>query len=259
MKNVVLRLMTMVVLGVLLLGLLPGKTQYRETEEITVLRNPEPEEIYIYIRSAKARHQDDGNGLVEVEFTTDTAQVLTEMRMVTVYCGKQDLTFALTEENQGDVHRVSFLTAEQPETVRIEIRAHETQEGLLLISDGDGQLCGKAEAPVDGERILLLSGACPGTVYQIYRIAELPELMSGELRVSGEPTVKEREGYAVPERHAVTLIADTDGNAACNFTREGLADGLYLAVGKEENFYLCLPRVDATGELIGSILRIPLD
>ena len=258
MKNVVLRLITMVVLGVLLLGLLPGKTQYRETEAIAVYSNPEPDEIYVYIRSARARHQDDGNRLVEVEFTTDTAQVLTEMRMVTVYCGKQNLTFALTEENQGDVHRVSFLTAEQPETVRIEIRAHETQEGLLLISDGEGQLCGRAETPVDGDRILLLSGACPGTTYQIYRIAELPELLSGELCLSENPTVKERETYAIPDRYAITLVADSEGTATCNFTREGFADGLYLAVGEEEDFYLCIPRVDTSGELIGSILRISL-
>ena len=88
---------------------------------------------------------------------------------------------------------------------------------------------------------------------------QLPELLSGELCLSENPTVKERETYAIPDRHAITLVADSEGTATCNFTREGLADGLYLAVGKEENFYLCLPRVDATGELIGSILRIPLD
>ena len=258
MKHAAWRLTAMLVLGVLLLGLLPGKKQYRETEEITVLRNPEPEEIYIYIRSAKTRHQDDGNSLVEVEFTTDTAQMLSEMRMLTVFCETQSLTFALTEENQGDVHSVSFVTAEQPETVRIEIRAHETQPGLLLISDGEGQLCGYAEAPVDGDRILKLSGVRPGAEYQIYRIAELPELLSGELCLSENPTVKEQETYAVPDRHAVTLVADIDGTAICNFTREGLPDGLYLAVGEEDVFYLCLPRVDATGALISSILRIPL-
>ena len=259
MKNMALRLTSMVVLGVLLFaGLLPGKTPNRNGEEITVHRNPEPEEIYITVRSAKARRQEEDNSLMEVEFTTDTAQKLTAMRMVTVFCGKQKLSFALTEDNQEDVHRVSFLAEEQPEMVRIEIRAHETQAGLLLISDGEGKLCGSAAAPVDGDRILQLSGARPGAEYQIYRIAELPELLSGELCLSENPTVKERETYAIPDRHAITLVADSEGTATCNFTREGFADGLYLAVGKEENFYLCLPRVDATGELISSILRVCL-
>ena len=259
MKNFALRLTAMVVLGVLLLvALLPGKTPKRDAEEITVYQNPESEEIYIHIRSAEARYLDNGNSVIEVEFTTDTAKKLTGMRMVTVFCGNQKLRFALTEENQEDVHRVSFLAAEQPEWVWIEIRSHETQAGLLLISDGEGQLRGSASAPVDGDRILYLSGSRPGAVYQIYRISELSELLSGELSLSEKPTVKERETYAVPERHATTVIADPDGTALCNFTREGLADGLYLAVGEGEDLYLCLPRVDASGELMGSILRLSL-
>ena len=82
MKNMALRLTSMVVLGVLLFaGLLPGKTPNRNGEEITVHRNPEPEEIYITVRSAKARRQEEDNSLMEVEFTTDTAQKLTAMHL----------------------------------------------------------------------------------------------------------------------------------------------------------------------------------
>ena len=259
MKHMALRMMAVAILGGLLLaGLLPGTGTKRNAEEIMVYAYPEPEEIYITIRSAKARQLDDGNSLIEVEFSTDTAEILTEMRMVTVFSGNQKLTFALTADNQEEIHRVSFLAKEQPEPVWIEIWAHETQAGMLLISDGEGQLCGRTAAPVDGDRVLELSGACPGAAYQLYRIADLSELLSGELMLSEKPTVKERIAYAVPDRYATTVIADTDGKTVCNFTREGLEDGLYLAVGEDEDFYLCLPRVNASGELISSILRISL-
>ena len=193
MKNTALRMLTMAVLGVLMLaGLLPETEQPRDAVEIYVSENRQPEEIYITIRSANAWHQEDGSSVIEVEFTTDTAEILTDMRMVTVFSENQKLTFALTGDNQEDIHRVSFKAAEQPETVQIEIRAHETQEGLLLISDGEGQLCGKASAPVNGDRILRLSGARPGATYQIYRIGELSEVLSGEWRLSEKPSVKER-------------------------------------------------------------------
>ena len=49
-----------------------------------------------------------------------------------------------------------------------------------------------------------------------------------------------------------------DGTAICNFSQKGLADGLYLAVGEEETFYLCLPQVDASGELLSSMVSFSL-
>ncbi len=259
MREAAMRLAAMGMLAMILFtGLLPGKTEKQEDAGITVTGTYEQEEIFIYIRSANAQGRVDGGYLVEVEFTTDTAKSLTDMRMVTVFCGEQKSSFPLTEANLETVHRVNFVDVVQPETVRVEVRAHQTEEGLLLISDGEGQLCGSASAPVNGDRILRLSGACPGASFQIYRIADLSDLLSGLVILSGKPTVKERDTYAIPDRYATTITAEADGTISCNFTREGLQDGIYLAVGEREAFYVCLPLVEASGELRSSVVRLSL-
>ena len=259
MRKAAMRLAALVMLAVILFaGLLTGNRGKTVNGEVTEPEKDPPGEIYVYIRSAKAKHQTEGGYLVEVEFTTDTPDGLSGMRMVTVCCEKQQAAFSLTEDNLGDVHSVSFLTEQQPETVTVEVRAHQTEAGLLLISDGEGQLCGSASAPVNGDRILYLSGAKPCAAYQIYRIADLSDLLSGRIVVSSKPTVKEWETYGISANYATTLTTEADGTAVCNFTREGLEDGIYLAVGEGECFYVCLPKVDASGEFISSVVRISL-
>ena len=246
----------MLVLLVLFAVLHWGNAGPQEDGSIIDTGPREPEEIYIYIRSAKSQRKTDGNYLTEVEFTTDIPGELTGMRMVTVFCGKQKTAFSLTEDNLGNVHKVCIPARVPPEMVRVEVWAHQTEKGLLLISDGEGQLCGCAEAPVDGDRILHLSGAKPGASYHLYRIADLSELLSGRVTLSSQPTVKERVAYALPDRYAATITAEADGTLFFNFTREGLPDGIYLALGDGEAFYLCVPQVEASGEFVSSVVRL---
>lgn len=259
-KSLIWMTAVVLVLAVLLAACLkPGVTGWEDDAEIIAPGTyEEKERVDIHIRSAKANRRTDGGYEVEVLFSTDIAQSLEEMRMVTVFCGEQISGFALTEENLEDIHKTVFWVAVQPETVRVEVRAHQTETGLLLISDGEGQLCGCAEAPVDGDRILQLSGAKPGAAYRVYRIADLSELLSGLVKLNSRPTVKEREAYAVAENYVMTLMAEADGTAFCNFTGKGMPDGIYLAVGEGEAFYICLPIVEASGEFRSSVARLSL-
>lgn len=258
MREGAIRLVVMVILVVAAAGL-NGKMEGPADTEITVSDSRDWEEIYVFIRSATAQRQSSGEYLVEVEFSTDTPAALTGMRMVTVICGEHRSAFSLTEENQEDVHTVRLMAEDQPETVRVEVRSHDTEAGLLLISDGKGQLCGEAAASVDGDRLLRISGAQPCASFQIYRIADLPELLSGWVVVSSRPTVKERVNYAVSDRYVATIAAEADGTAFVNFTWEGWPDGIYLAVGERESFYICLPQVEASGEFKSSVVRLTLD
>ena len=260
MRKRILRSAIMAALGILLIAmLLPEKAEEEKDAGITVsVPAEEAEEVYVYICSADALRQRDGSYLVEVEFMTDTAQGFDGMRMVTVFCGDQKAVFSLTKENLDEVHTVSFAAADQPEEVKVEVRYHETEAGLLLMSDGDGLLCGKAIAPVDGDRVLRLSGGRAGASYRIYRVAELHELLSGMVVLSMEPSPEEMELYGVGERFVTTLILDENGNATCNFTLEGFGDGVYLVAGEGDAYYICLPLVEATGEFRGSAARLSL-
>ena len=260
MKGGELRLAAVILLVfVLVAELLPGKKGEKGDAGINVTAPyEENREVFIHVCSANAVRQRDGRYLVEVEFTTDSPGKLENMRMVTVFCGEQKTGFSLTKENLENVHTVSFLTAIQPETVRVEVRCHQTEAGLLLMSEGEGQLCGEAAAPVDGDRILQLSGGQPGASYQIYQVAELYELLAGMVVLNMEPTAREREAYAVRERYSTTLTMDERGAAICNFTLEGMEDGVYLVTGEGEAYYVCLPQVEASGEFKSSIVRLSL-
>lgn len=244
---------------VLVAGLLPGKREEKGDAEINVTAPyEENREVFVHVCAANAVRQRDGRYLVEVEFTTDSPGKLEIMRMVTVFCGDQKNGFSLTKQNLEEIHTVSFLTAGQPETVRVEVRYHQTEAGLLLMSDGEGQLCGEAAAPVNGDRILQLSGGRPGASYQIYQVAELYELLSGMVVLNVEPTAREREAYAVRERYSTTLTMDEHGAASCNLTLEGMEDGVYLVTGEGEAHYVCLPQVEASGQFKSSVVRLSL-
>lgn len=259
MKRVFIRLAAAVLALLLFAVLLAEKQERKEsTEGTTSGTYGEAEPVYIHIRSADAVWQRNGEYFVEVVFTTDMVKKLEDMRMVTVFCGEQQSDFFLTADNMDDVHTVFFKEVIQPEVIRVEVRAHQTEEGLLLIREGEGQLCGEAVSPVNGDRVLQLSSADAGAVYKIYRVAELSDLLSGMVVLNRTPTVKERVAYAVSENYITTLVADTHGTATCNFTREGLADGIYMVVGERESFYACLPMVDPSGAFVSSTVRISM-
>ena len=255
----IIRTAVMIVLGMLLiLMLLPGKAEEKNAGITVAAPYGENGDVYVHICFANAVRQRDGRYLVEVEFTTDTAQDLTGMRMVTVFCGEHKKVFSLTKDNMEELHSVNLVTEDQPEAVNVEVRYHQTEAGLLLMSDGEGKLCGEAVAPVDGDRILQLSGGQPGASYQIYAVAELYELLSGMVILNLEPKAEELVTYAVRERLMTTLTADENGDAFCNFTQEGFKDGVYLVAGEGDAHYVCLPQVEASGEFKSAVARLSL-
>lgn len=258
MKTGAIRLPAMFLLILLLvLGLIPEKSWQEEDTGIIVSRPCEENgDIDIHIREANAQRQTDGRYLVEVTFTTHAAYKLDNMRMVTVFCGEQSSTFPLTEDNLEDIHTVCITEAVQPESVRVEVRAHRTEGGLLLIADGEGQLCAEACAPVSGDRILLISGCRPEAVYEVYRVAELSDLLSGMVVLNLVPTAEELDTYAVPTRYMTSLTGNDKGAASCNFTMEGYDDGVYLIVGEKKACYVCVPQVEVSGAFRSSVVRL---
>lgn len=255
MKHMILRLtIAALAAAFLFVGLLSGETERKA--DIPVPSAPWNGNVNIHIRSANAQRQADGRYLVEVVFTTDTAEDPSDLLVATVFGREQTACFLLTEENREKVHEVRFTEAVQPEQVRVEVCAHETEAGLLLVTDDDGQLCGEAIAPVDGDRVLALSGAAPGADYHFYRVAELGEFLSGTVKLSLRPTEQEITSYAINDNHVLTVSAEADGTASANFSQARLADGVYLAVGEGNAFYVCLPQVEASGELRASSVRI---
>ena len=257
MQRGLIRLSAVLLSLLLMIVMLPERPKY---EEIRVTaENEVPDAVDIHIRSAVARDQGNGTYSVEVVFTTDMAGELEGMRSVTVFGDAQQHSFFLDGDNLEEVHTVCFTESEQPERIRVEVRFHRTEEGLLLMQEGEGVLCGEAEHPVDGDRFLRLSGGVPGEICGLYRVADLSEWLSGTVVLNWPPSVKERAQYAIRQRYAATVSLDKHGSGVLNFTREGLEDGLYLLEYGKMAMYICIPAVEASGTLCSSWVDVVLN
>lgn len=193
-------------------------------------RGPEP---VVHIYSAEAWRQQDGFCHVRMTFATES---FCGQRDLTVYCGEESRRLPLNGENAGEVHTLEFLVAEQPEEIRAAL-------------DGAGE----AAAPVDGERQLVVR-ASAGAVFQLQLVAPLWKVLSCPEEIAAEA---ERE-VLISDSPRVTLTADGTGRAYLNLTRSGLPDGLYLLTGEGQARYVCVPEVDASGELLGSTVTLPV-
>lgn len=199
---------------------------------------PEPS---VHIRSAQAVHQADGTYQVRVLLTTDATVHPGEALEISVSCADQRQSLPLTADTAGEVHSLEFSLSEQPEEVRAAVGR---SEGEPLGAD--------TAAPVDGDRRLILQGAAPGAVYRLCLVAELWQVLSCPLELCPDPEA----ATVAPDSPGATLTADSEGNASLNLTRAGLPDGLYLLEGEGKSQYVCLPRVDASGELLSSVVTV---
>lgn len=248
----------------------------------------------IHIRLARAEVQQDGTYQVTAEFTTNADWNPGDSLTVTVFCEDMHTSFPLTQENMGDTHSVSFSGILKPDMLRVEINGYQSAADVFLF-DGSGNrdatqsLVGyddstlpvhaEASTHISGDRILNLhkytpaepSGipadgteAEPGSGYtplanvefEIYRVADLWELLSGAVVLNKTPTGPELAQYKVSENYITTLITDGAGFASFNFSRAGYDDGVYLVVEKDnaavsqkaEPFYVSIPATNPEGD-----------
>lgn len=248
----------------------------------------------LHIQSAKAEKKEDGTFHVTVEFTTTADWNPGDQMTVTVFCEDQHRSFPLTAENMGDVHCVIFENVVKPENVRVEINGYQTAADVFLF-DGSGNrdatqsLVGyddstlpvhaEATTHISGDRILNIhkytpanqsgsandgtdvevgSGYTPlaNVEFEIYRVADLSDLLSGLVVLNKTPTAEEINRYKVSENYITTLVTDGAGFASFNFSEAGYSDGVYLVVEKDnpavavkaEPFYVSLPTTNPNGD-----------
>lgn len=248
----------------------------------------------LHIQSADAEKQEDGTYHVTVVFTTNADWNSGDDLTVTVFCGDQHNSFSLNGDNMGSVHSVHFEGIVKPDEVRVEINGYQTAADVFLF-DGSGNrdatqsLVGyddsrlpvhaEATTHISGDRILNIHKYSPSTPsgnesdgtdvevgggytplanveFEIYRVAELSDLLSGTVVLNKTPTAGELAKYKVSENYITTLITDGAGFASFNFSQAGYSDGVYLVVEKDnaavslkaEPFYVSIPTTNPDGD-----------
>lgn len=248
----------------------------------------------LHIQSAEAEKQEDGTYQVTVNFTTNADYNAGDDLTVTVFCEDQHSSFPLTGENMENIHSAVFDNVVKPDEVRVEINGYQTAADVFLF-DGSGNrdatqslvgyddstlpVHGEVTTHITGDRILNIHKYTPGTPsgeesdgtdvdvgsaytplanveFEIYRVAELSELLSGTVVLSKTPTAQELANYKVSKNYITTLITDAAGYATFNFSEAGYGDGVYLVVEKDnaavslkaEPFYVSIPTTNPDGD-----------
>lgn len=192
----------------------------------------------VHIRSAEGVRQENGTYRIYVTLTAETTVNRGEQTELTVFCGDEHQSILLTRDAAAEVHSLEFRSEVQPEAVRAVLEGAED-----------------AVSPVDGERVLTIQGGTPGAQYELKLVAELWQVFSCPMELCPEP-----ERAIVPsDSPGAFLEMDSGGYAVLNLTQVGLPDGLYLLKGEGEVRYVCLPRVDAAGDLLGSTVTIAVN
>lgn len=89
--------------------------------------------------------------------------------------------------------------------------------------------------------------------YAVYRVAQLREVLFGQVRISRIPTARELAQYQTRDNLIASVQTDAAGLASCHL---GYADGVYLVVEEGSGapaqrcqpFYVCVPAPDPSGE-----------
>ncbi len=135
-----------------------------------------------------------------------------------------------------------------------------------LIGRDSSQLPVHAEVTVEAERILnfykttkVATGndsyelkPLEGIIFDIYLAAELDEYLNGEKKLG---TAAEEASHYIYQQADYTAITDADGKATVNLTKNGMPDGVYLVVERDQTaiekpvdpFFVIIPATNAEG------------
>lgn len=220
-----------------------------------------------------AAEAEDGTYTVTVTFDINTVVDAGDELTLRATCGEQ----VYTEDLKAGANTVIFTGLSQPKAVTLEINGYE-QGGDVYLFDAVGDrtvsqsMIGydDSKLPVHGEvvaapdRVLNIlkttsdSGKEPlaNIRFDIYLVASMAQIESGEVMLSEKPTADEIAKYQTAENLVTTLTTDAQGFATYNLTQNGWPDGVYLiaeqfssaTTGPVDPFFVVVPGTAASGD-----------
>ena len=198
-----------------------------------------------------AVRQEDGTYTVTVEYYIDAVIGSEDSLSLTATCGDQVQSNPVVA-GQGSV---TFTGLDDRKEVKLVINGYQTGGDVYLFDAMGDRTTSQsmvgydsttlpvyAEVVVTPERIMNIyktSDAASGKIplanieFAIYQVATMEQLESGQVKLSEKPTAEEIAAYQTEANLVTTLITDSQGHAAYNFTQNGNPDGVYMIVEKE--------------------------
>lgn len=220
--------------------------------------------------------QQDGTYTVTVHYTVNTLLNGGDDLTLTASYGDTRQNVSLTEANlSGSLELIGVKPAED---VTLEVNGIQTGGDVYLFDSlGDRTVSqsmigyDESSLPVHAEvnvnnadHILQIfkttdqeDGKKPlaNIEFDLYRVASMEQIASGEVILSKEPTDEEIAKYQSEANLVTTLKTDAAGFASYNLTQNGQEDGVYLVVEKENPavvtaihpFFVAIPGTDIDG------------
>ncbi len=219
--------------------------------------------------------EEDGTYTLSASFHVSTVVGSGDELTLSASCGSQVQSVPLTEAGN---YSFSFTGMAQDQEIRLEINGYQTG-GDVYLFDAEGDRTSSqsmigydnSRLPVHGEavaspdriiNILKTTSADDGKMplanieFELYRVAAMAQLESGEVVLGEKPTAEEIKAYQTSANLVTVLKTDVQGLASFNFTENGQPDGVYMVVerysaattGPVEPFFIIVPGTTEDGE-----------
>ena len=219
-----------------------------------------------------AVQEEDGTYTVTVTYNLDTCRREGDSLTFTAACADNVQTSELTE----GIGQVVFYGLKEKQEVSLTISGYQTGADVYLFDAQGDRTASQSMIGYDNTRLPVFAQvtAGPDRVIQIYKttsegehkrplaniefeiysVAEMDEIVTGEVKLGQKPTEEEIVQYTSGTPVAV-LKTDARGFAAFNLTQNGYPDGVYLIAEKNnpavtspiEPFYVAVPGTNDSG------------
>lgn len=219
--------------------------------------------------------EENGTYTITAEFDVNTTVDSGDQLTLSASCNGEVKSVALL---QGGTYSFTFEGMTEQKEINLQINGYQTGGDVYLFdSEGDRSnaqsMIGYDNSclPVHGEataspdrviNILKTTSADEGKEplanieFELYKVASMAQLESGEVILSEKPTAEEIETYKVSENLITVLKTDIQGLATYNFTENGQPDGVYMIVerysaattGPVEPFFIIVPGTTESGD-----------
>lgn len=229
--------------------------------------------------------QADGTYNVSVKYAVKAALGSSDTLTLTASYGTTQKNVLLTANEL--VGTLALTGVKSDEDIKLEINGYQTGGDVYMFdSNGDraasqsmvgydtSSLPVHAEANVNSAdhilQIYKTTGKDDGKKplanieFELYKVATMDQIASGEVKLSEEPTEEEIATYKTAANLVTTLKTDAAGFAYYNLTLEGQPDGVYMVVEKPNSavvaaitpFFVAIPGTSSDGNGVVNVVTV---
>ncbi len=229
--------------------------------------------------------QADGTYNVDVKYAVKATLGADDTLTLTASYGTTRNNVVLTA---GELTGTLALTGvKSDEDIKLEINGYQTGGDVYMFESDGGRMESQSMVGYDTSSLPVHAEASVGSAdrvlqiykttgkddgkkplanieFELYKVATMAQIASGEVTLSEEPTEQEIAAYKTAANLVTTLKTDAAGFASYNLTLAGQPDGVYMVVEKPNSavvaainpFFVAIPGTSADGSGVVNVVTV---